>query len=124
MKLRDAIKYDYSNFRTYNIGFNDGDETQLSGKGLKDLEEAWSGFCADCGLEETCVEYVKYVRPEMWLSELGDDINSIVDRVSERLTGLDLYDEADELHKRLIIEYEAKDTDMAITIVKEYIDLI
>lgn len=31
----------------YNIGFNDGDETQFDAQNLKDLQECWKGFCKD-----------------------------------------------------------------------------
>ena len=29
----------------YNIGFNDGDETQFDAYNLKELEELWRDFC-------------------------------------------------------------------------------
>ena len=42
----------------YNIGFNDGDETQFDAQNLKDLQECWKGFCKDEKIPQNCVEDV------------------------------------------------------------------
>ena len=46
---------------TYNIGFNDGDETQFSAQNLKELLECWKGFCKDEKISQNCVDYVEKV---------------------------------------------------------------
>lgn len=46
---------------TYNIGFNDGDETQFNARNLKDLQECWKGFCRDEKIPQNCVDYVERV---------------------------------------------------------------
>ncbi len=45
----------------YNIGFNDGDETQFDAQNLKDLQECWEGFCKDEKIQQNCVDYVERV---------------------------------------------------------------
>lgn len=45
----------------YNIGFNDGDETQFDAQNLKDLQECWDGFCKDEKIPQNCVDYVERV---------------------------------------------------------------
>ena len=42
----------------YNIGFNDGDETQFDAYNLKELEELWKDFCKENGFKENSVDYV------------------------------------------------------------------
>lgn len=47
MALREAAKGQMvSDFgpMDYNIGFNDGDETQFTARNLSELEELWRGF--------------------------------------------------------------------------------
>lgn len=44
---------------TYNIGFNDGDETQFDAKNITDLEELWFVFCKEEGCEVDSVDYVE-----------------------------------------------------------------
>lgn len=43
----------------YNIGFNDGDETQFDAYNLKELEELWKDFCKENGFKENSVDYVE-----------------------------------------------------------------
>ena len=45
----------------YNIGFNDGDETQFDAYNLKELEEVWRDFCKENGFKENSVDYVERV---------------------------------------------------------------
>lgn len=45
----------------YNIGFNDGDETQLTAYGMKDLEELWKSLCPEFGCAVNSVNYVERV---------------------------------------------------------------
>lgn len=45
----------------YNIGFNDGDETQFDAQNFKELEECWSEFCKDEKISPGCVDYVERV---------------------------------------------------------------
>ena len=45
----------------YNIGFNDGDETQFDAYNLKELEELWRDFCKENGFKENSVDYVERV---------------------------------------------------------------
>ena len=45
----------------YNIGFNDGDETQFDVQNLNDLQEGWKEFCKDEKISQNCVNYVKRV---------------------------------------------------------------
>lgn len=46
---------------TYNIGFNDGDETQFSVYNLQELLECWIEFCAENGFQTNSVDYVERV---------------------------------------------------------------
>lgn len=43
---------------TYNIGFNDGDETQFDAYDLPELLECWIDFCAENGFQTNSVDYV------------------------------------------------------------------
>ena len=43
----------------YNIGFNDGDETQFDAYNLKELEDLWRDFCKENGFKENSVDYVE-----------------------------------------------------------------
>ena len=45
----------------YNIGFNDGDETQFDAYNLKELEDLWRDFCKENGFKENSVDYVERV---------------------------------------------------------------
>ena len=44
---------------TYNIGFNDGDETQFSAKNLNELVDLWKEFCKENGYKTSSVDYVE-----------------------------------------------------------------
>ncbi len=44
---------------SYNIGFNDGDETQFDAYNLQELLECWIGFCAENGFKTNSVDYVE-----------------------------------------------------------------
>lgn len=46
---------------TYNIGFNDGDETQFDAINLADLENLWRDFCKEERCELDSVDYVERV---------------------------------------------------------------
>ncbi len=46
---------------TYNIGFNDGDETQFDAYDLPELLECWIGFCAENDFQTNSVDYVERV---------------------------------------------------------------
>lgn len=46
---------------TYNIGFNDGDETQFDAENLQDLLECWIDFCSENGYQTNSVDYVEKV---------------------------------------------------------------
>ena len=46
---------------TYNIGFNDGDETQFDAHDLPELLECWIDFCAENGFRTDSVDYVERV---------------------------------------------------------------
>lgn len=48
MTIREAGKGVVTSGRgTYNIGFNDGDETQFDVQNLEELQECWSEFCKE-----------------------------------------------------------------------------
>jgi len=49
---------------TYNIGFNDNDETQFSADGLWDLLELWNTFCTENGFRIDSVDYVERTQDE------------------------------------------------------------
>ncbi len=49
---------------TYNIGFNDNDETQFSADGLQNLLELWNTFCAENGFQIDSVDYVERTQDE------------------------------------------------------------
>ena len=46
---------------TYNIGFNDGDETQLDAYDMAELLDLWIDFCAENGFDTASVDYVEKV---------------------------------------------------------------
>lgn len=48
-------------YRTYNIGFNDGDETQFDALAFSDLEECWNDFCDEHNANKNSVDYVECV---------------------------------------------------------------
>ena len=43
----------------YRIGFNDGDETELTANGINELEELWRSLCPEFECEPDSVNYVK-----------------------------------------------------------------
>ena len=52
---------------TYDIGFNDGDETEfdlMDGEGINELEELWLDFCKEEGCDPDSVDYIEEVEPE------------------------------------------------------------
>ena len=61
MILRSAAKGKVRGKGTYNIGFNDGDETQFDATGIADLEELWNTFCKEAGCRTDSVDYVERV---------------------------------------------------------------
>lgn len=44
---------------TYNIGFNDGDETQFDAYDVAELLDLWIEFCVENKLETNSVDYVE-----------------------------------------------------------------
>ncbi len=51
----------------YDIGFNDGDETEfdlMDGEGINELEELWLDFCKEEVCNPDSVDYVEAVEPE------------------------------------------------------------
>lgn len=46
---------------TYNIGFNDGDETQFDAYDLADLLDLWIEFCEENLFQTNSVDYVERV---------------------------------------------------------------
>ena len=62
MTIREASKGVVTSRRgTYNIGFNDGDETQFDVQNLEELRECWSEFCKAEKVDPGCVDYVERV---------------------------------------------------------------
>lgn len=60
MKIREAAKgVVHSGGGVYDIGFNDGDETQFTAFGMKDLEELWNDFCKENNFDPESVDYVE-----------------------------------------------------------------
>ena len=47
------------NNRPYNVGINDGDETQFNPTDLDDLEDLWETFCKEEGCAIDSVDYVE-----------------------------------------------------------------
>lgn len=45
----------------YRIGFNDGDETELTANGINELEELWRSLCPEFECEPDSVNYVERV---------------------------------------------------------------
>lgn len=45
----------------YRIGFNDGDETELTANGINELEELWRSLCPEFECEPDSVNYVEGV---------------------------------------------------------------
>lgn len=43
---------------TYRIGFNDGDETELTASSMSELEELWLSLCPEFGCAPDSVDYV------------------------------------------------------------------
>lgn len=48
-----------SGIASYNIGFNDGDETQFDVYNLQELLECWIEFCAENAFKTNSVDYVE-----------------------------------------------------------------
>ena len=62
MTIREASKgVVKSGGGTYNIGFNDGDETQFDVQNLEELRECWTEFCKEEKVYPGCVDYVERV---------------------------------------------------------------
>lgn len=47
--------------RSYRVGFNGGDETELDAKNMRELEELWKSLCPEFGCKENSVDYVERV---------------------------------------------------------------
>lgn len=62
MKLEEAVNgVSIAKGSIYNIGFNDGDETQFDVDSFEDLQKCWQVFCFENKLLVDCVDYVDYV---------------------------------------------------------------
>ena len=62
MTIREASKGVVTSGRgIYNIGFNDGDETQFDVQNLEELRECWSEFCKEEKVNPGYVDYVERV---------------------------------------------------------------
>lgn len=63
MTLREAAKGVFPKesrvAASYNIGFNDGDETQFDVRNMSELEECWKDFCKDEGCAMDSIDYVE-----------------------------------------------------------------
>lgn len=59
MILRSAAKGVVRGKGTYNIGFNDDDETQFDATSFADLEGLWRNFCKEEGCREDSVDYAE-----------------------------------------------------------------
>lgn len=46
---------------TYRIGFNDGDETELTASSMSELEELWLSLCPEFGCKPDSIDYVEQV---------------------------------------------------------------
>lgn len=77
IKLSAEVLEEVGEFRagTYNIGFNDGDETQFDVHDLKELWECWKGFCAENGFQTDSIDYVEFLNCES-KSKLIDGVTS------------------------------------------------
>lgn len=58
MTLKDVVNSESIEAGTYNIGFNQGDETQFDVENFDELQECWLGFCKDERILPDCVDYV------------------------------------------------------------------
>ena len=45
----------------YNIGFNDGDETQFTAFNMKELGELWKCFCEENNFKKNSINYIERV---------------------------------------------------------------
>ena len=50
---------------TYNIGFNENDETQFYADNANDLRGLWEGFCNENDLDPECIDYCEFVESRM-----------------------------------------------------------
>lgn len=67
----------------YRIGFNDGDETELTANGINELEELWRSLCPEFECEPDSVNYVERVgyEEEDWFEIKKNDAKRIVKRM-------------------------------------------
>lgn len=56
-----AVGIVFTGNSTYNIGFNENDETQFTADSMADLLECWIEFCAENGFRTNSVDYVERV---------------------------------------------------------------
>lgn len=64
MTIREAGKgvvVEDSEPHDYRVGFNDGDETELTVNSAKDLEELWKSLCPEFGCSSNSVDYMERV---------------------------------------------------------------
>ena len=43
----------------YRIGFNDGDETELTANGINELEELWRSLCPEFECQKNSIRYIE-----------------------------------------------------------------
>lgn len=60
MTLGQSVKSEISP-GTYNIGFNDGDETQFDVENREELLECWIEFCSENCFQTNSIDYVERV---------------------------------------------------------------
>lgn len=46
---------------TYNLGFNENDETQFFAENSEDLKNLWNDFCKENNLDPECIDYCEHV---------------------------------------------------------------
>lgn len=64
MRIREAgkgIVVGDSGKQTYRIGFNNGDETELTARNMSELEELWNSLCCEFECKKNSVDYVEKV---------------------------------------------------------------
>lgn len=59
MILEQAVNNRIIKKGTYDIGFNDGDETQFDAESFAELLELWIDFCEENGFNKNSVDYVE-----------------------------------------------------------------
>lgn len=76
----------------YRIGFNDGDETELTANGINELEELWRSLCPEFECEPDSVNYVERVGYEEEVMPVLDKLTEIAGQhgTAEKLVSITL----------------------------------